>query len=121
MTFTKNDISKVRSIVRDETADIRTAIADSRETIEDIKENMHFIQENMLTKDDAYIISQHTAAIVMERMEDKFGLFFDKLQFSNLNIKNNSHRIKKNTEKIELNSMKILSNTGKIITLEKTK
>ncbi|OGI05926.1 MAG: hypothetical protein A2Y40_07780 [Candidatus Margulisbacteria bacterium GWF2_35_9] len=104
MTLTTTDIKKVREIVREETADIRADIVD--------------IRGNMLTKKDATTLMSDTANIIMEKMQDEFRAFYDKLSYTDDRSLKNELEINKNRSQIEMNSMKILYNSNRIKVLE---
>ena len=128
MSLTNTDTKKVRTIVREETADMRKDISGLKEDVSELKESVTEIQltmltkedaKNFLTKDDAKQISVDTAKVIMEGMRDQFKIFGEKQQFSDFNIKGNRSDIYSNKEGIAKNSYKILQNSQEISAIKK--
>ena len=64
--------------------------------------------KDFLRKKDAETISMRTANLVMEKMQDQFRIFGEKLGFVDDRRSSNKIDITENRERIDLNSMKIL-------------
>ena len=129
MTLTEK---RVRQIVREETADIRVNMLTKDDamqfltkddakrfaTKDDLKrfatkdDLKRFLTKedakDFLRKKDAETISMRTANLVMEKMQDQFRIFGEKLGFVDDRISSNKIDITENRERIDLNSMKIL-------------